>query len=1157
MASSNVKAGGSCLVCRKRKVKCNRAKPVCRSCVKHGSASECSYEVKRSIKFLHMVYANSKTDEAVKNKIPKSNQDNCTSKFAYMTDHAELSQPTHKGAIDARNKALSRYRDMNFHDGYDAIEIKAGRLIFAGPLNYATITRRDPFLYVIIAMIRREMYKLRENGIRAANHTGHKYPAFFYTQDEIANQFMISRRVPPEVPQFEALKKFDRTSRPQPLKPDSTMHNCIVEENRSTLSSPFVEDTTVDDKFKQKLLENEGLDEAKSVSNCENLGRNPLSVVNLLNEESKVRSLRNNADNESDKNKDIEIWRKLQSMLATLQQRQLKQQSKQPVDNTTSEICRSVIRYIMPEPERSVLLAVQELLPPTRSIWLHLRNYFRSPLHALYPILNEDWFCDGLTGVIGKHSVSEKLPILTVTNRYDFSKFGCLLLILRLSYLMCSDKPCFNSTDDERYLLSHPIGTEFADTAQMCLNLFKLQRKALLPVLHCALLLHIYRRYAPEEGDMADGGDIEPFSGLINGMATSIGLHTEIDFAQLTYSDMYLQAWRKCWYTIYLLDLHEGMNTGKSLMIHEHSFNTKLPEVKVNEDGSLPNYITDPALEFASICCLKKNYELSHTCKKLLKIVMNKKFKTSCTEIQASCDELEIALKTMYGINLREIVQRPCETPNDSVTKCNDFKTFIEVKSLLSMVTFHMFLHIDKCADEEGDQASDDLTSFRYLEKLLKYYVDIEPVLVLLYADRDRSENEPDVFDTVFGKRSRVLILQCCGIFIVRLTVILQCLLSRLQHLRLNSAMRPDSRKATKDTDGDLSISDTVDTLIALSLEKLSNINIITQSLSQTYFYAWRMSKGYSYVYDVLASEDSILDRNSSKNREHSMLDKEHGQTETRSPNLTMKPYNLIPVRNSLVFAKLSDLKNLLSILGSTDWQMFSPLLNCIKSKTLFMGAEEIFKRKHDSQGFETVPRASSKQANFEDDSDTNTEAAYFESFPGANHSTSVGLSEQQPPRQSEDHIASDEIDTFWYNTMLRNANMSADLSCAKGGLRRDPEPAKNDSMPIEKSSLSRYERDDTANMKGPPQEAVELDELLSNQTLLREHVMQQLQQLTGEEQHQTTGVDLKSPHSPTRVFSAGQPNENNTRIERTFGLNDFDIFFPTFNAFIDDANLN
>lgn len=143
---------------------------------------------------------------------------------------------------------------------------------------------------------------------------------------------------------------------------------------------------------------------------------------------------------------------------------------------------------MQPSLEHEVILQIQDILPPGKIIAIHCNNFFKSPIHGLYPIINEDWWMDTMHRLLGfseSQLTSDQQPKVNISRRFDISKLATLLVMMRLSYLTYPDSLKDCTTEEEKYILSYPIGKEFIDLAQRSLNVFKMLRKGILPVLHC------------------------------------------------------------------------------------------------------------------------------------------------------------------------------------------------------------------------------------------------------------------------------------------------------------------------------------------------------------------------------------------------------------------------------------------------------------------------------------------------------------------------------------------------------------------------------------------------------------------------------------------------------------------------------------------------
>lgn len=1218
------KLGKSCLVCRRRKVKCDKIKPVCLACIKHQSTGECKYEDRGNIRFFHMVYEQqhdsagsgdkvSKTSGTKKQPVPKSNVvqelDFLKNKLHSLEVLLQESPPptadqntSPSVKVNGDSNSLAKFGVMGFNEDYGAIEVRAGRLAFAGPLHFIALSRRDPFLYVFITLLRKLRFQTHDEGMKNKSEAHRKYPYIKYSQDEIAYQLIYSSTAAAKgegSSDGTQDNKSDKEDAPSNSKADGDKNSTGDAENAedsedaddsvNKSSSHF---STIGDnvelRFKKKLMENEGLDEMGSIDHRQDITNNPLSVVNLLNQENKMKSSLENetSSTPANQNGDLAIWRKLQTLLSTLQQQQLEQQKKLLANQRVPEMLFGQFASSSPSSEWTVLSIIQSIIPTDKLIWIHIDNFFKSPLYALYPVLNEDWFRDTMTNFIGERRDVEVQPKVTILKRFGFSNVGCLLIVLRLSFLMYPDKLENCSTDEERYVLSHPIGIEFINVAQMCLNLFKMLRKGVLPVLHCALLLRIYRRYAPEEGDVVDGGDTEPFTGLLVRIATSIGLNTEAETSyQLSQSPWYLQAWRKCWYIIYFLDEYEAMNSGNTTIIDGDSFNTKLPSIDVDANGEYPSYVTDAKVENASISCFTKNFNLSLYCRTLLKIVVNKRSKVSCQAVQKAIDEVEDCLRENFGDDLKTIISQPCTTIEESIHKCNNFKTYMETISFLIMVYFHLYLHVDKLVAEDS-KTYDPKMSFFYLKKLLNIYAEVEPVLILLYYSKVTTAQK-DVFEVIFGHNSKMIISQSCCLFISRYSVIMLGLVSRLEHLKFNYLNKEEKHNLFRHPEIIKSLPKMIDLIIKIALDKFANFASINQLLSGTYFYAWKLFKGRPYLYKLLNNQvNNLFDLNSKMNQQHVKLSGR--DLETGEPLLqdALNPLYAIPKFNTLLFAELSDFGEILSILSSTKWDAFAPYIKEEEARVAREYRTNEFRKKRNggkpkkssisSRNSKKSPGLSevrSRSQNF-GPNDVSYSNSPQSTLSGSDvNSATVGTTDDiEGPN---DRKTLDEVDAFWYSTMLRNANGNADWTPSPSNnftsrhqnveLRGKPNSqlgirTDNGGYEEQAENAEKIVNDEISNGN------VGLDELFNNQALLQEHVIQQLQQLTSRQATINDQHAQKSIGNTYDVSRSDSPRDNplnkdtNAVADADIGtfssFDNFDLFFPISSVYGDDVDL-
>lgn len=1196
-------SGKSCLVCRRRKVKCDKTRPVCLSCVKHSSEIQCAYDGagngvkgRTPFRFQNVIYKKSvasspepRNNNLVKQssrnsigcalstttQLPNLRKDRISEEMESLRNNLfslerllasqadEVSETSDSNVSnncnDSISMALRNLPPMSFYD-YDMIEVKAGRLSFDGPLCFRSVSKKDPFLVMITTMIRMERNSTYEKATRRRNHRFRKYPDIQYTPSEIMKQLMINKRASMARLRGSSSTKSKISGRSADLSMKISTGRQKASKNEfetgnDTTSpkayTPTVTDTDqnddeidteededededsaekdqVDRRFKERLIENESLDQINKI-----LQRNkkdvtkPLSVSNILNETEDGDSTeqrdsdRGGSDGKnSSEVGNIETWKKLKTILDDLET--LRQSRLQvPASNQrVHEILFGMSAY-QPNPEVEILVRIQAMLPPEKVIWLHLDNYFRSPIHGMFPVLNEDWFRDTLISIIGKNKSREVQPILTLTRRFDFANIGILMTILMLSSLIYRGVTANNATEEEKYILSFPIGKEFMDAAQMCMNLFKLLRKPALPVVHCGLMIRLYRRFALEEGDVVDPADTSSLTGLLIQMAYGLGVNTDAETChQLRTYEMYLQQWRKIWYLLYFLDLDEALDMGNTVLIDENSFNTKLPSIPLDEHGEFASFVTNPSLEIATVECMNTNFGMALTLRKALRHVTNKTCKTSCENIQTVLDLLESESREKYGNTLEDIIMQPIDNLESSVMKLNAFRGFVQSKKVLLSIYISMFIHIDKKVGE-NPELYDGTLPLHYMRKLLSIYVEIEPILTLALLGHDYTS---DAVERVFGRGSEVIVLQICMEFIAKFPPVLHLLISRSLHLKFNYVN--DTFAHEKFThSGDVKVMcRLIDSIVNTSLDKLSHLNAVISKISHINFQAWKISRGSLFTYSILKNQENCLfDYSSRLNRFHRDLQGIINQTGESQIKPQFNPINYFPKYNTFTQASVTDLQEIISILSYTKWHIFLHFIDedeCRMASGLRMD--------HRGNGkSSTSKRRPSKAGRMETNIGSQTPHSAYKHFGASMQIDQSNVSKSQSPRSTtstgeNDYTSSqgcdtagwtehncdevEEMDEIWYENILRNNNIDKDIFANYNKMASTNQSEAIGQPPLRRPSQSNaFVRPEASEVTTTPvyglgTDALGLDEIFNNQFLLQEHVIKQLQQITNDQ---------------------------------------------------------
>ncbi|SGZ39017.1 uncharacterized protein HGUI_01217 [Hanseniaspora guilliermondii] len=819
------------------------------------------------------------------------------------------------GEDDNNYHIYNNIAKMSFYDGYEQVSVFNARLNFTAPLSAYVVLKKDSFGKVLNLMVENTLNDYARSLDNKKSHQ--KYDAL-RVQD--------SNSVPSLINTVNNSKRKLQTedSENKKIKLEAKNNNDEADEEEANAI------------FNNKFLENEGLDEMKTIihqgkpiiSNKETLNQK-FSTSNMrsaIKPQQKIKSTEQeflgvNAKAQVSKNPadDIAFWTSLNKVLENIDN---SDSSSKPSNQIIKDInyknrVPESLFGMQPSLEHEVILQIQDILPPGKIIGILCKNYFKSPIHGLYPIINEDWWMDTMHRLLGfseSQLNSDQQPKVNISRRFDISKLATLLVMMRLTYLTYPDSLKDCTTDEERYVLSYPIGKEFIDLAQRSLNVFKMLRKGILPVLHCFLLLRVYRKYAPEEGDMVDACDSETFTGFLVKISTSIGLNTDVArSAWVKDEGMYVDQWRKCWYSVYFFDFMENCNMGNSSSIDIDSFDTKLPEFKLNPaNGTYPSFITDAPLEDTVVNNFQRNFETSLIARDLLNCITNKRLKFSVPNLQIILNNLNGSIEKNFGSSMADIIDLEVEILADSVFKLNNFIWFIELKVLLFLSYMHIFIHIDEQISSnydliiKNDELSEKVQLYHYyLKKLLEIYVEIEPVLLLCYNSSK--------IDPIFGRGSKMIVLEVCQNLIIRLVPGIQIITARFLHFKFNFK---DILNKKDDPETKI-VNDIVNNL----MEKLSHTGGICRLLAKKHFQMWRNSQSSQFIFYLLNQpfEENLFKKDSNINNLHRNEWQYHnGNSYDRT-----YPHKFLPQSNFLTNYNKEHLLEIYSTLNHVKWNIF------------------------------------------------------------------------------------------------------------------------------------------------------------------------------------------------------------------------------------------
>lgn len=1151
------KNGKSCLVCRRRKVRCDRSKPICLVCVKHGSNMECHYESqKREVKFVSMKTLDVPTSRVKKPKSLKypgaltggttvvkeldllkqriMSLESMLSERDAVTDRNVI-QSSQQGK-NGRNgnlgdnsnelEDLSMYEDFNFYQDLETVDVKAGRLSFIGALNYISISKVDPYLMTITTMVRKARYDRSNRYIK-----------------HLPNRKYSSLEFVPALAREVYLGKFNETDSTANLMAVMYKDDCqpgsnaeksdgeeteienndaedIIENVENPVSEIDAGSQAQNEKFVQKFLEDESLHGILP----EGKKSNKPYLADIINTSAIIKSMEGTPNSNASPQLSSNGKRSPEQAGC---ERGISQQNIESHQSLPHARTNGIPLAI--EDESEALKYLTMLLPSEKLIWKHMDNYFSSPLHALYPFTTEDWFKDMLAGLfVGGRTDSDDPPTFKIEGKLDFVKIATLFVIMRLSYLMYPSDMDHCATEDEKFVVAHEIGTVYIDMAYLCMRMFSVLKRGVLPILHCLILLRVYRSYAPEEGDIADSADSSTFTGSLVQIAQSLGINTDAETSyQLTNFEIYLHSWRNTWYVIYFMDMSEAMNMGNCFSIDVDQFNTKLPHIKIEEDGSIPDFFLNPQLEIASVSCVRKNFELSLHVRKLLKVVMNKRERAPCDTILDLIGTVEAFLKTNYSEDLSSMLCPAVEDPQDQIEKCNNFRMYVSTQSMLLMIQLRLFLHLDN--NNSALRVDNFEKPFNLLKKCLLLYADLEPLLLLLYFSDQYDNNNISYIEKIFGPKSKLIILQSCNHIFVRCQTVLHILLSRLIHLYFGHLKNAAPSKESSDKP--FRSKELVCKIIKTTLDKLDFANSITESLSGKQFQAWRLSKGNRFLYSIFREKNNnILDPNSPTNKAFQKLGLHRDNLGIPILADNLNPSKKLPKYNNFSLLNFSQFEEIHSIMNSCEWSVFSGIFDEEKLKEAINFRRTENKHNIVKNKKRKIHRPVSKSKSFSSVTDSTDSTS-----PSSKYSDDKDSNQVEIPQ-----LKVNEVDTHWFNAILKNNNTHSSWN------RDDVDSSTLPAGTMTTQSPLVIEAD------GAPSDitkalSVGLDEMFLNGSFQQESLLQQLQTLS-EKQNSSTNMTFSTPHQNFNGPSKGaQLSNDHSKIQPK----------PNFNSIIDSVDLD
>lgn len=499
--------------------------------------------------------------------------------------------------------------------------------------------------------------------------------------------------------------------------------------------------------------------------------------------------------------------------------------------------------------ELKLIDKIKVVLPKQRVIWILINKFFLL-VYPFLPFIDESYFKSEMSRILGPEDHNDsKISELNIEKRLDLANIGILLIIIRFTYLsLFSNRNGVNEnnlkTNDPsskaqelKYLLSNPINIDVIHMAQLCLDQFELLRKTNLVVLQCALIMRLYHMFSPEDGDGADGGDSQIYSGMLIQMAYSMGLNREPDnFPEACNDEKVNNIGRKIWLFLALGDFNQAYSYGNPLCIDDKYVDTKLPYYKPGNEN-----ILDIELEknvVSTFAYFSKFYEKLKT---ILDLTLSVKDSIKMEKLTRLMSDFEKFTHLHYGTLNQFFIPFKDDKfryPFIKIMKC---KNYINLTSFNMIVFYHFFLHYEKRKQSN--------LSFFYLKKIYTVMLDefVEGIFQLVEDNNVNFGEGADLImnpslEQIIHKSSQVNFAIC-----IRLKLQLNKMSTCVDHdLKMNNdyGYQEKHLKLSK--------------LVKYIQKLIDTFMTAMTNLSKRYYFAWKVTKAYRFLLEFSGFDEFV-----------------------------------------------------------------------------------------------------------------------------------------------------------------------------------------------------------------------------------------------------------------------------------------------------------
>lgn len=356
------------------------------------------------------------------------------------------------------------------------------------------------------------------------------------------------------------------------------------------------------------------------------------------------------------------------------------------------------------QPKKKIIenLTYRELInvfPNKKIIWLLIDRFFKF-VYPFAPYVDQNSCLKQMQKILklnktnDLNSKEDKIKFIDIKNKLDLANIGCILIMLKLSYktlIIINNGESSNliRTNDEIYLKNHPLDDRIIDVVNYILESFDLKKRCSFPFYQLALLLKFYQKIDGE--DLSSQNECKISDSILFQMAFSLGMNRDPSkFVEPSPFSLYGSLGRKIWHCLVSIDNFKYFHEGIPKSIVDSFCDTKLPEF--DEKNSNNN---DLKIEKLTIKLIHLRNEIETSMKPIADAICNIDNPPTVSYIMNLIENFEEKLLNKFGL-FCELLDKPHQDNYYlKLSKVSEALILLEGVSLIFTVVLHLSLKFE------------------------------------------------------------------------------------------------------------------------------------------------------------------------------------------------------------------------------------------------------------------------------------------------------------------------------------------------------------------------------------------------------------------------------------------------------------------------------